>query len=227
MGKISYLCYMKIRKYQLQFIIIDTDQLSMGMLVSVSRDITNFQPKPSDSTSKQVYPELGQIMNIQDDERLGVIYNVYEYITGEYNNYIGEKLLAISPVLVSDDIISSNSIFYINGYLHICREPVNSSGFLRDINGLLYQGNLCKLVIARPYELAYIVNDGPPHDRNYNWKRIDGKLLYLEVLHSNVIPNLVLNGGSVNIILGDDGEVEFFDGKVIIDRYGDYTRLSI
>ena len=201
----------KTKEYQLKFISTNPEVLTMGMLVSISGKLPSLESKKK--ASKLGHPELGRIMGIQEDDRLGTTYIIMEYATGEWHKYIEDKLIAIAPVIVSEEPIGYLNIFIHDGRLHICKQIDSSKGLIIDNEGVEYPVSLCQRLAARPFDIGYIVNSGPPHDRNRNWK----SGLYLEEVHPDIIPKLYFMGGKIDLVIGDDYRPEFYNEKVIID----------
>jgi hypothetical protein len=57
------------------------------------------------------------------------------------------------------------------------------------------ENEICHLVVAFPDEIGFIFNQGPPHDRNYNYTNGD----YLEVLSPNFLEEIHNSGGLIHI----------------------------
>lgn len=205
----------KTKEYQLKFISTNPEVLTMGMLVSISGKLPTLEFKKK--ASKLGHPELGRIMGIQEDDRLGTTYIIMEYATGEWHKYIEDKLIAIAPVIVSEDrIISHATVVYINETSEMVigrRERGTDIDEITLDDGRVLHKNEMKRVVARPFDIGYIVNNGPPHDRNHDWK--DG--LYLEEVHPDIIPKLYFMGGKIDLVMGDDLRPEFYNEKIIID----------
>lgn len=215
---------MKIRGYQLRFIKTHPTYLTTGMYVSLNGilPIGEYPMEPHRGGT----PNLGLILQVIEDKRLGTIYKVKEDETGEIHKYIEDKLCSIAPVLVSDDKITSKCIFYVDsGRMEQCEFPEGNEdkNYVINTQGEPFHKSTVKRIVARSHEIAYVVNDGPPHDRNQTWKTIDGKLLYLEVLHPDIISRLVYYGSNVRVLVGDDDKPLFFEGKIVIDAYGLYN----
>lgn len=223
---------MKIRGYQLRFIRTNQEVLTIGMLVSISGKMPKVRPRPTKSKPNEGHEELGCIMGIQEDDRLGTTYIVMEYGDGKWHKYIEEKLIPIAPVLISDDKLSHRCVIFVEtGHMEICEFPQGNmdADYVINNNGIPYHKSIVKRVVARPHEIGHVLNFGPPHDRNGAWKwegEGDSKrLLYLEELHRDVLPNLFDKGGNVRVVVGEDNKPIFMEGEIIIDAYNLYSVL--
>lgn len=225
---------MKIRGYQLKFIRTNP-YLTIGMLVSITGKIPTTRPRPSNSKPNEGHMELGRIMGIKEDNRLGTIYVVMEYGTGKMHKYVEDKLLAIAPVLVSEDKFTNDCVVYLipSGEMLIGRRKHGTHiDYISFDDGRIYHKNDAKRIVARSHEIGHVLNYGPPHDRNATWKRVlesdgeeEGILLYLEELHRDVLPRLFDNGGVVRVLVGEDDNPIFHEGKIVIDAYNLYSVL--
>jgi hypothetical protein len=219
---------MKIRGYQLTFIRTNQEILTIGTLVSITGKIPTLRPRPKNSKPNEGHEELGRIMDIQEDERLGTIYVVMEYADGKWHKYIEEKLLPIAPVLVTDDNITTYQSVVINLKTNemVLAILQADNDYVSVTDTILHKSDV-KRVVARPHEIGHVLNYGPPHDRNGAWKwdgeGEDQRLLFLEVLHPDVIPQLFDRGGIVRVVVGEDDKPIFTEGEIVMDAYNLYS----
>ena len=62
--------------------------------------------------------------------------------------------------------------------------------------------------------LGYVYNEGPPHDRNWDW--VDSR--YLEEMHPSTLKDMD-SDTEIRVLVEDDGNLSEFRGKLIIDTY--------
>ncbi len=63
-------------------------------------------------------------------------------------------------------------------------------------------------------QLGFVYNEGPPHDRNWDW--VNSR--YLEELHPSILEDMDSNT-EIRVLVEEDGNFMKFRGKVIIDTY--------
>jgi hypothetical protein len=144
----------------------------------------------------------------------------------------------IHPIILSDEK------FFVNDYAYTpsgdyCRVDVidRKAGTFKFIvqSDLSFEFNIsdCKKVIAKPKEIGYVYNEGPPHDHNSIWCGA-----YLEDLHMQGFLDRVTFADMNEIYLvvhevcsshrGRDCSCKsgftqvpvLYNGKVILDSYG-------
>lgn len=59
---------------------------------------------------------------------------------------------------------------------------------------------------------GYVYNEGPPHDRNYDW--VDSR--FVEQLHPDVLNE---SEGKIRVLVDENGKPLEFQGKWILDSY--------
>lgn len=63
-------------------------------------------------------------------------------------------------------------------------------------------------------EVGYVYNEGPPHDRNWDW--VDSR--YVELLHPSTFEGMD-SDSKIRVLVENDGNFSKFRGKLIIDSY--------
>jgi len=206
----------KIKEYDLRFI-VDKDV--------VLRHDTNVSLTPTPPTSREDFYWIDSIT----DDALGFMYGLYGV---DGRRHAGD-LFPLLPIIVSNDLLNNNDLFYVNGVIHEVNGLYMDEGeqwkVIDENGGYFYEHEVFK-VIATPDQIGWVYNEGPPHDHNYNW--VDSR--FLETVHNKLFVNCVKDNLKITIVVdeecstgGDDecrGELSLVphlhDGKVIIDGYG-------
>ena len=208
----------EIKEYDLRFIINYDKDLKHGVNVSLSK-------KPP-----LVKDDLYWIDSIKH-ENIGFMYKVY----GLDNEFSAAELYPLSPVLVSDEALDIHDLFYYNGRIFECcrlflDEETEKWIVMSEEEVEYFEDDVYK-VIATPNMFGWVYNEGPPHDRNYDW--VDSR--FLEQFHDSYLIKSVLNDFKLSIVVEvecsnkpstpDDciGDLKIkpnlHEGKIILDSY--------
>jgi len=209
----------EIKEYDLRFIINYDKDLKHGVNVSLSK-------KPP-----LVKDDLYWIDSIKH-ENIGFMYKVY----GLDNEFSAAELYPLSPVLVSDEALDIHDLFYYNGRIFECcrlflDEETEKWIVMSEEEVEYFEDDVYK-VIATPNMFGGVYNEGPPHDRNYDW--VDSR--FLEQFHDSYLIKSVLNDFKLSIVVEvecsnkpstpDDciGDLKIkpslHENKIILDSYG-------
>ena len=215
----------EIKEYELRFIIDRDRNLKHGVNVSLSG---------TPPTTKEDFYWIDSIKH----ESLGFMYKVY----GLDKEFSMADLHPLSPVLISDDVLDIHDLFYYNGRIFECcrifLDEETEKWIVMSEEEVEYFEDEVYKVIATPNMFGWVYNEGPPHDRNYDW--VDSR--FLEVYHDSYLVRSVLNNFKMSIVVEGEcvnkvsrledcfGEVKLtpklHEGKVIIDGY-DLLRNSV
>lgn len=208
----------EIKEYDLRFIIDNNRDLKHGVNVSLSK-------KPPFTKD-----DLYWIDSIKH-ESLGFIYKVY----GLDNEFSAAELYPLSPILVSDEVLTIHDLFYYNGKIFECcrlyLDEETEKWIVMSEEEVEYFEDEVYKVIATSNMFGWVYNEGPPHDRNYNW--VDSR--FLEQFHDSYLIKSVLKNFKLSIVVNVEcsgkvsnpedciGELiikpSLHENKIIIDSY--------
>jgi len=227
--------YLELKDYKLRFIKDESASLQKGINVGLH----NLMPVSSG--------DFGFIEEVRGDG-LGFNYGVREMWDGKLYWHHFSTIQPILPVLISDDKIEIGDKFYLDsGEIRECtdiQEETNQfhSTVYDSLGGWHFRGWV-KKVVATPEQFALIINYGPPHDHNYDWKYDEDKkkYVYLEAyLPSHIHSVIKKNGIKMRVVveevcphyggkhIGKDCSCKsgfiirprLRDGKLMMDSYG-------
>ena len=204
----------QIKEFDLRFIVDKNVKLTHGVNVSLS-DVPPIRKE-----------DFYWIDSIRYDP-LGFMYQLY----GVEENYHAGGLFPLLPVIVSSEVLNIHDLFYHNGFIGevngLFMDEEDRWKVIDENGNVCYESDVYK-VIATPEQFGLVYNEGPPHDRNYNW--VDSR--YLEIMHPKILVDCVKNNFKITIAVdercvtgGEEcrGETvltpQLHDDKIIIDGY--------
>lgn len=209
------------KEYDLKFIIDKKLSLNYESIVSLENKL----PKSLDD-----YYWVEKV----EHKPMGFFYTLGG-LDGQYHE---SELYPLSPVLVSNELLEIGDRFYCDGEIHevfdLHLDEEKDKWVVCCNYGLTYLESEVYKVVATLEQFGWFYNEGPPHDRNYNW--VDSR--YLENYTNRCIKDVIKNGLKMTILVGDtchnvDRVIDgcscitgfehvpmLHDGKVIFDIYG-------
>lgn len=129
---------------------------------------------------------IGYVTSIIEHEKIEVTYTIGKGIFSidRGSEDMDDELEVVEPYLLSYDDITSGQTYYCRGSNSI-KVAGKSGGYHCDIK-----------VVAEPKEIGWIyLQEGPPHDRAYDYK--NGA--YVEVMHPLSLLGIIDSGGLVKV----------------------------
>lgn len=210
-----------VKEYELKFVIDKSLKLNYESLVSIENKL----PESLDD-----YYWVEKV----EHKPMGFLYT----ISGLDNEYHESELYPLSPILVSKDLLDIGDRFYHDGEIYevfdLYLDQEKDKWVIRSNHGVNYLESEVYKVIATSNQFGWFYNEGPPHDRNYNW--VDSR--YLENYTNRCLKDVIRKGFKMRVLVDDNcNSIDRFingcccstgfeyvpmlhSGKVIFDIYG-------
>jgi hypothetical protein len=210
--------YRKTKEYELRFVI----DKEVNLKINSSVAITDSAP-----TNKDDFYWVESISH----EPTGFMYKLY----GVDRLFHECELYPLLPVVVSDDILHYDDLFYYNGKVYTCAaiflDDETTKWMISDKKEeKFFESDVLK-VVASTEAFCWIYSEGPPHDHSYDWVGSS----YLEDYIETILIDIVKNDFKLDLIVHElclkhiDKDctcknnlsyvVKTHKGKIIVDHY--------